>query len=233
MSNIIDDEETLGRWLIEKLRSIYNQEYFYFSSVFNDNECKDPFKILVATILSQNSTDKAAVTAYRGLEKITDITPYSIARLNVRTISSAIRPAGLNKSKSKALKKLSKIIISKYEGDISKLLKNKNIDTRKELMSLPNVGPKTCDVLLLNCGILKTVPVDTHISRIAKRLGLVPYNAGYEVIRRKLDQIFNPNDRQMAHLLLIMHGRKICKAKNPLCKKCIINEKCHYYKYNR
>ncbi len=233
MSILIDNEGKLGEWLIEKLRSTYNQAYFYFSSVFKDSGYKDPFKILVATILSQNSTDKAAVTAYRNLEKITDITPCGIARLNVRTISSAIRPAGLNKSKSKALKKLSKIIISKYDGDLSKLLKNKNIDIRKELMSLPNVGPKTSDVLLLNCGILKTVPVDTHISRIAKRLGLVPYNAGYEDIRRKLDQIFNPDDRHTAHLLLIMHGRKICKAKNPLCEKCIINEKCHYYKYRR
>ncbi|MEM2041575.1 MAG: endonuclease III [Nitrososphaerota archaeon] len=230
LSEKLSNERELGKWLINKLKQKYDISKFYFVSSLSINGSKDPFKILVATILSQNSTDKAAMNAYHNLEKITRISPAHICRLNYKVIASAIRPAGLHKTKAKALKELSRIILSKYDGDLFKLLKNNELDIRKELMKLPNVGSKTCDVLLVNMGVLRTVPVDTHISRIAKRLGLVPNNAGYEMIRRRLDEIFDEDDRYDAHLLLIMHGRTTCKAINPLCQECLISEKCNYYK---
>lgn len=223
-------EKALGKWIIDKLRQKYDITKFFFVTVFSNNRNKDPFKILVATILSQNSTDKAAMTAYYNLEKITEISPLGICRLNVKVIASAIRPAGLQNSKAKALKELSRIILERYSGDLLKLLRRREVDLRKALMELPNIGPKTADILLLNMGYLKTVPVDTHISRIAKRLGIVPQNAGYEAIRIRLDEIFAEDDRYDAHLLLILHGRTTCRAINPLCQECIINEKCNYYK---
>jgi len=227
---ITTDDGTLGSWLIERLRNRYEITKSGFISSFIGNRDKDPFKILVATILSQNSTDKAAMNAYRNLEKIVGVHPSSIASANFDVIASAIKPAGLHKSKARALIKLSKIIMTKYGGDLSSLLRKNIMDARSELMDLPRVGPKTSDVLLVTIGALKTVPVDTHISRIAKRLGLVPSKADYETIRKTLDSLFKEDDRYEAHLLLIMHGRKTCKAIKPLCSECVINERCAYYK---
>jgi endonuclease-3 len=224
------DDESLGSWLIERLRNRYDIAKFGFISSFIRKGDRNPFKILVATILSQNSTDKAAMAAYSNLEKIVDISPSSIAKLDSKVIASAIKPAGLHRSKAEAIKKLSKIIITKFDGDLSNLLKKDIIDARRELMKLPKVGPKTSDVLLVSMGVLKTVPVDTHISRIAKRFGLVPLKADYEAIRKRLDYIFSEDDRYDAHLLLILHGRETCRAINPLCNECVINERCAYYK---
>jgi len=98
--------------------------------------------------------------------------------------------------------------------------------TREILMEMPGVGPKTADVVLLFSANQPTIPVDTHVNRVSKRLGLAPKDGGYEEVRLALQQRFEPKDYLAVHLLLIALGRKFCKARKPLCPDCPVNSHC-------
>lgn len=93
-------------------------------------------------------------------------------------------------------------------------------------MEMPGVGPKTADVVLLFSANKPTIPVDTHVNRVSKRLGLAPANGDYEEVRLSLQSFFNSKDYLSVHLLLISLGRKYCKARRPLCQKCPVNTYC-------
>lgn len=99
-------------------------------------------------------------------------------------------------------------------------------EARKTLMELPGVGPKTADVVLLFSGNQSTIPVDTHVNRVSKRLGLAPAGGGYEEVRLSLQSLFKPDDYLAVHLLLIAHGRTHCKAIKPHCTTCPVNIYC-------
>jgi endonuclease-3 len=99
-------------------------------------------------------------------------------------------------------------------------------EARKTLMAMSGVGPKTADVVLLFSANKPTVPVDTHVNRVSKRLGLSPANGGYEDVRKSLQSLFMPKDYLSVHLLLIALGRKTCKAQKPLCCSCPVNSYC-------
>ena len=102
-----------------------------------------------------------------------------------------------------------------------------NYEARKELMLLPGVGPKTADVVLLFAAKKPTVPVDTHVNRVSRRLGLAPAKGGdYEVVRQSLQSSYDPQDYLAVHVLLISHGRKFCRARFPFCDICPLNELC-------
>jgi endonuclease-3 len=93
-------------------------------------------------------------------------------------------------------------------------------------MQFPGVGPKTADVVLLFCAKQNTIPVDTHVDRVSKRLGLAPSKGNYETVRKALQSIYDPQDYLQVHVLWILHGRKYCRARLPLCKECPINIFC-------
>ncbi len=97
---------------------------------------------------------------------------------------------------------------------------------RQKLLGLPGVGPKTADVMLLFSAKRPTLPIDTHINRVSKRLRLVNPRANYETVRKTLQMLFEPRDYYSVHVLLILHGRKYCKARSPLCKRCPIHRLC-------
>jgi endonuclease-3 len=99
-------------------------------------------------------------------------------------------------------------------------------EARKKLMELPGVGPKTADVVLLFSANQPTIPVDTHVNRVSKRLGLAPANGDYEAVRLSLQSLFEPKDYLAVHLLLIAHGRKTCKAQHPCCHQCPVYDYC-------
>jgi len=99
-------------------------------------------------------------------------------------------------------------------------------EARKKLMEMQGIGPKTADVVLLFSANKPTIPVDTHVNRVSKRLGLAPANGDYEDVRLSLQSLFNSEDYLYVHLLLIAHGRKYCKARRPLCQKCPVNAYC-------
>jgi endonuclease-3 len=149
-----------------------------------------------------------------------------LANAETSQIEECLRVAGLYRNKAKTIKKLSKIILEEFHGTLNPILSLPFEEARKTLLKLPGVGPKTADVLLLFCSEKPTIPVDTHVNRVAKRLGLAPQKGNYETVRQSLQSIYDPKDYLSVHILLILLGRKYCKAKNPLCKDCPVNVFC-------
>ena len=190
-------------------------------------ETSDPFRILVVTILSQNCTDIAALRAYEQLDKKVGVACPTLSRVRVSIIENAIHVAGLHKQKAKALKQLARIVNERYSGDFKQLLGGPFLETRTRLQELPHVGPKTADVLLSILG-QATISVDTHVERVSKRLGLAPANGKYEQVRSALMQAFLTKDYRSIPMYFMALGRKICKARRPLCPNCPINRLCPY-----
>jgi endonuclease-3 len=166
--------------------------------------------------------------AFNRLEQVIGITPDRIVQSSVDAIATNIKPAGMYRQRSDRIKKIAQEVIDRYQGDLSPILAKPYEEAKKELMSLPGVGPKTADVLLMFDGGMSVIPVDRHIFRISKRLELVPANAKYESVRSVLE-IASPVDRyEDVHVLLIRFGREICIARNPKCKICFLNDVCPY-----
>lgn len=187
---------------------------------------KNPFKTLIITIISQNTADINTARAFENLSKHFEIIPEALANAEISQIERCLKVAGLYKNKAKVIKQVSKIVHEKYRNSLKTILSLPLEEARNTLMQLPGVGPKTADVVLLFSADKSTVPVDTHVNRVAKRLGLVPIDGNYEVVRESLQSIYDPRDYLAVHVMLISHGRRYCKARNPLCTLCPINTLC-------
>jgi len=184
--------------------------------------------MLVSTVLSQNTSDRNTARAVSRLRETIGITPEGISKAGLRELKAAIRSSGLYNVKARVLKRLARIIVKKYGGRVEKVLEKPLDEARGELMSLPGVGPKTADVILLFAGSRQTFPIDTHIFRVSRRLGLIGLRDSYEEARRRLMKTFPPDSYLKAHLLLIEHGRRICKARKPLCGDCVLLKHCSF-----
>ncbi|MDH7476994.1 MAG: endonuclease III [Candidatus Bathyarchaeota archaeon] len=187
---------------------------------------RDPFETLIITIISQNTADKNTAKAFENLSKRFKITPEVLANTETSQIEKCLRVAGLYRNKAKTIKQISKIILEKFHGTLNPILSLPFEEARKTLLKLPGVGTKTADVLLLFCSEKPTIPVDTHVNRVAKRLGLAPKEGDYEMVRQFLQSLYDPKDYLTVHILLILLGRKYCRARNPLCKHCPVNMHC-------
>ena len=187
---------------------------------------RDAFETLVVTIISQNTADTNTARAFESLSKRLEISPEALANAEVSQIEAAIRIAGLYQSKAKAIHQAAATLLEKYGGSIQQILELPLEEARAALMQFPGVGPKTADVVLLFSAKQPTIPVDTHVNRVSKRLGFAPVKGDYECVRNSLQQLFNPADYLAVHLLLIAHGRKTCKARRPLCAECPVNNYC-------
>ncbi len=186
----------------------------------------NPFELLIATIISQNTTDNNARRAFENLSRHFRIVPAVLSNAKTVNIERCLRVAGLYRNKAKAIKQISLIMSEKYHGNVGSILTLPLKEAREVLLKLPGVGPKTADVTLLFGANKPTLPIDTHVWRVAKRLGWAPLDGDYETIRRSVESIFEPRDYLSVHILLISHGRKYCKARNPSCKQCPVNARC-------
>jgi endonuclease-3 len=193
-----------------------------------NNIKKGPFKGLIRTILSQNTTRTNTQVAYERLEKMVGINPKSLANSEKEEIIEAIKPAGMYNLRSEVIKNISKKIIKEYDGDLSLILNLPFEKAREELMSFKGVGRKTADVTLLFEGDMPSIPIDTHIFRITKRLNLVSEHADYEEIRKILEENTKKEKYLQAHVGLINFGREYCRAINPRCNLCFLNNICSY-----
>lgn len=187
---------------------------------------RDPFKTLIITIISQNTSDKNTARAFENLSKNFQITPEALAKAEKARIEDCLRTAGLYRNKAKAIKEVSQIILEKFSGDLKPILTMPFEEARKTLIQLPGVGPKTADVVLLFSANKPTIPVDTHIKRVSKRLKLAPTEGDYEDVRKSLQGLYRKEDYLDIHILLILLGRKYCRARNPLCGKCPVKVLC-------
>ncbi len=187
---------------------------------------RDPFKTLIVTIISQNTADRNAARAFENLSKRFEIMPEALANAEVDQLENCLRVAGLCRSKSRAIKNVSKLVLEEFHGDLNTIVSLPLEEARRAFLRFPGVGPKTADVVLLFSGRKPTIPVDTHVNRVAKRLGLASANGGYEDIRESLQLIYDPKDYFAVHVLLISHGRRYCRAKNQLCNQCPVSMLC-------
>jgi endonuclease-3 len=185
-----------------------------------------PFETLVGTILSQNTNDLNRDRAMEKLQRRFQITPEALSQAPIDELIECIRPAGLYRVKGPRIKQISSIVLDRFRGDLDYVLKRDPAEARSMLMELPGVGYKTADILLAFVARYPTIPVDTHVMRVSKRLGVVGKKAGYEETRLALERLVSPKSRRRMHLALIRFGREICKAPVPLCPQCLVNRRC-------
>jgi endonuclease-3 len=179
---------------------------------------QSPFELLVAVILSAQATDKSVNKATAGLFRAAN-TPAAMLALDVAGLSPHIKSIGLYNGKAKNIIATCRLLIERHGGTVPK--------TREELERLPGVGRKTANVILNTAFGEATIAVDTHIFRVANRTGLAPGKT-VRAVEDKLLKLVPPEFRHDAHHWLILHGRYVCKARNPACPTCRIADLCEY-----
>jgi endonuclease-3 len=187
---------------------------------------RNPFETLIVTVISQNTADRNTARAFERLSNRFEIKPEVLAKAETSQIEEALKTAGLYRNKAKTIKQVSRIILERFHGSLQPILALPLEEARKTLTALPGIGPKTADVVLLFSAKQSTVPVDTHVNRVSKRLGFAPANGDYEAVRTSLQSLYDPRDYLAVHVLLIAHGRRYCKARRPLCEQCPVNIYC-------
>ena len=203
---------------IEKRRKIFSLLKKNNPNPSTELKYNSPFELLIAVILSAQATDISVNKATFKLFKIAN-TAEKISLLSIIKIESVIKNIGLFHTKAKNIHETSKIIAQRYLGDIP--------SSRENLENLPGVGRKTANVILNTIFKEPVIAVDTHIFRLSNRIKLAPGRTPLSV-ELKLTKLI-PNEFLVdAHHLLILHGRYICKAKNPDCNNCLIKKLCEY-----
>lgn len=181
-------------------------------------EWSSPFTLLVAVVLSAQATDKSVNLVTRELYKVAD-TPEKILALGEAGLIPYIKSIGLYKSKARHVIGLCEKLISDFGGKVPR--------SREDLMSLPGVGRKTANVVLNVVWGEHTMPVDTHLLRIAPKIGLAEGDTPEKVEKSLLERV--PDEfMEHAHHWLILHGRYVCTARNPKCENCLINDICQH-----
>lgn len=178
-----------------------------------------PFELLIATILSAQCTDVRVnkVTAVLFKEHNT---PKAILGLGVDGLTKYIKSCGLYKTKSKNIINTCNVLYHDYDSKVP--------DTIEELMKLPGVGRKTANVVVSNAFGTPAIAVDTHVFRVTNRIGIVNEKDVLSTEKALMQEI--PRDRwSKSHHLFIWHGRNLCKARNPKCEECILNDRCKFY----
>ena len=178
------------------------------------------FTLLIAVVLSAQATDISVNKATKNLFKIAD-TPEKILEIGEENLKKYISSIGLYNSKAKNIIKLCKQLIDKHNSQIPQNF--------KDLKNLAGVGQKTANVVL-NCAFnVANIAVDTHVFRVANRIGFVKTKNPIAT-EKKLLKTIPKKFLSKAHHWLILHGRYICKARKPLCENCRINKFCNYVK---
>lgn len=201
---------------ILNILSILKKEY-------PDSKCElnftTPFELLVATMLSAQCTDKQ-------VNKCTAVlfskynTPAQFAALSEDELSPYIKGCGLYRTKCRNILAASRILLEKYNCVVP--------SSRDELTALPGVGRKTANVVLSNAFHVPAIAVDTHVFRVANRLGLAKA-ADVLNTEKQLMQNIPEENWSDAHHLIIFHGRRVCSARNPKCAQCAVAEFCKEY----
>jgi endonuclease-3 len=188
----------------------------------------DPLSELIATILSQNTSDQNSHRAYTSLRSRFRMWD-QVRRANVRTITSAIRSGGLADIKAQRIKDiLNQIYKENHNLDLGFLKKWRTEKIREYLGAFKGVGEKTVACVLLFSLRRPVMPVDTHVWRVSRRIGLVPVKADAKKTEVILEELVPGNMIYQFHMNLIAHGRNVCKATNPRCEECVLLENCDF-----
>jgi len=202
---------------ISKILEILENEY---PEAKTELEFQTPFQLLIATILSAQSTDVQVNKITRELfSKYPDATAF--ARAQQSQLEKDIQGVGLFRNKSKSIIETSKILTNKYKGVVP--------DKMEELIQLPGVGRKTANVVLSNAFNIPAIAVDTHVFRVSNRIGIAN-SKNPEATEMDLQKNIPREKWSQAHHWLIYHGRRVCHARKPACISCAVAELCRYRK---
>lgn len=179
---------------------------------------ENPFEMLISTILSAQCTDRqvniVTETLFRRFPGPTDI-----ARLSPEELEPHIKSCGFYKDKARHIVMTCRALLERFGGEVPR--------TREELMTLPGVGRKTANVVLSNALGMDAIAVDTHVFRVANRIGFARAKTPEEVEKQLMEAI--PQEKwSRAHHWLIWHGRQVCHARKPECGRCPVLEWCEY-----
>ena len=189
---------------------------------------REPVGELVRTILSQNTTDKNSLKAYADLQEAYP-TWEDILVADELAIADVIRSGGLANIKAKKIKKaLAEIMKQRGSIDLEFLADYELGKAKDYLISLDGVGPKTAACVLIFSFNFPIIPADTHVHRLSNRIGVVD-GSSREKTQELLQDEIPDKDKYSFHLNLIEHGRQVCKAKNPICFNCFLQDICDYY----
>jgi endonuclease-3 len=187
---------------------------------------QDPLSELVMTILSQNTSDLNSRRAFDRLTAAFDSWE-AVAEADAGDIAQAIKPGGLAQVKAPRIKMvLGQIRAERGSLDLDFLGGMAAGEAMDWLRKLPGVGPKTAACVLLFSLGKPVLPVDTHIHRVAKRLGLIDFRASAETAHQVLGEIVAADDVYRFHMLMIEHGRRVCRAQSPQCRRCVLLSGC-------
>ena len=186
-------------------------------------EGADPFKVLVTTILSARTRDTITEkTARKLFEKIKK--PEDLKKINLAKLERIIKPVGFYRRKSFNLKKLAEILIEKYGGRVPNKM--------EELLTLPGVGRKTANLVLIESFDKDAICVDTHVHRISNRLGIVKTKTP-EQTEEQLRKVLPEEYWKMYNKLLVIYGQNLCKPIKALCEQCRLKNYCNFYRKKR
>jgi endonuclease-3 len=181
---------------------------------------RNNFTLLTSVVLSAQCTDVNVNNVTKDIYK-KYFKPEHFLRLGEYKIRNLIKSIGLFNNKAKNIYNLSKILISEHKSKVP--------NNFEDLIRLPGVGRKTANVVLNEAFNKPTIAVDTHVFRVSNRTGLTNEKTP-DKVEKKLLEILPKNHLSKAHHLILLHGRYVCKARNPLCKICVINKICLYKK---
>lgn len=190
----------------------------------------DPLSELILTILSQNTSD---VNSWRAFERLRERFPTweAVRDAPMEALQEAIRPAGLSAQKAPRIQRILRQITEEHSQLSLDFLADWSVEEAKAwLRRLDGVGPKTAAIVLLFSLDKPAFPVDTHVHRVGTRLGLIPEGMSAEKAHDWMEALIAPERYLPFHLLLIRHGREICRAQRPRCELCPVRRWCNFYR---
>ena len=196
---------------------------FFLEGAFPDAHCSlhfsNPFEALVAVMLSAQTTDEAVNRVTPSLfEAYPDA--FALSHATQEEVEAHIKSLGLYHNKAKNLVALSRVLVNQFNGDVP--------PSFEDLVNLPGVGIKTANVVTAECFSRPSIPVDTHVARVSKRMGFASKSDEPPVIEKKLERIFPRESWIPLHHRIIAFGRATCHAKNPECETCGFAASCPY-----
>ena len=212
----------------------YQQVYEALISLYGEPTWRQhlsPLAELVNTILSQNTNDTNRDVAFDRLKARFGAENWGAVRdAPVDDVIEAIRPAGLAKQKAPRIQNALRVLTEQHGDTNLDFLTEMPLDAAREwLVALPGVGPKTAAIVLLFGFGRPAFPVDTHVHRVTRRLGLIPPRMSAEKAHAELESLAPQEHYYPLHLNLIRHGREICHARKPRCQVCQLQELCDYF----
>jgi endonuclease-3 len=202
--------------VIERLEALY-------PDAKAELDFKNPLQLLIAVILSAQCTDVRVNQVTKVLFEVAG-DALSLSELPIEQIEEIIKPCGLYKTKSKNIQETARRLVAFYGGEVP--------SSHEALTELPGVGRKTANVVVSNAFGIPAIAVDTHVFRVSNRIGLAKAST-VEATESQLMKAIDKEKWTLAHHMIIFHGRRVCKARQPQCEVCTLSDLCEFYKKNQ